>query len=911
MDFEPSDGARVTGTTLCFDPSHDGPPPVLNGHMPLVGREAETGILHRVLADPTAPSLLLSGPLGVGRTRLLREAVRIARGLDRRTVLVTGTGAGVPLGPLAHVVPPVAGAPDQFVLLQHALAALRGDGDHPVVAVDDAHRLDESTRLVLEQLVLTGTATVVAAERSDGVPDDRLRTLGDDVRPLAIAALTDSATDRLLIEMLGGDVESRTAQRLRDLVGGTPLFLRELVREGYDSGRLTRHAGPWRWDGPMEPPQRLGAFLLARLGTDERALLEQLADGPAPDPTVPSGPAGRDALAELHRQQLVRTDQDGHVAVPPFVAAVVAATAAPIAPTGGGPDAPPGPGAAAARANRELDHQRAERLARQALDDDPDATAHLELVEALRWQDRTDELRSLLDATAARVLRSSEGRARLALTRALLARRTGESALAAAEAALGAEPDGAASPACAEPGPATAVLEAAARLDGIAWPRPGCLDRAAPGSRVVATSAHDPDAGPTAEPHPDDTGAVLPAGPGRPHNPWEALATASRAGRLAAAGRPAQALDAVARARAALDDDPTGQTEPALARLLLVDAELSALRVAGRSDDVERAADDAHRRNLAAPDWAGDAWIAWHRGRAALGRGDLATASRWLAESRAGTARRDPLGLDADCTATLALVHVLSGDHTRARSLLDGLPEPVPPAARAAVERARTWLRASRRTTTAAPLSALLTEAQAAASRGDLVTEVVLLHDVARLGHPGRVADRLAAVAAQSPAPLLRLFASHATARTTTTSDTGARLDHVATDLAAAGARLDAADVAAAAAAAHHDAGDPRRSSASAARATELAGPCGARTPALDRLVRPRLTRREREIAELAAEGASNAEAARRLVVSVRTVETHLAHAYTKLGIDGRADLPGALPAAAGQVTDPRPRPGR
>ena len=60
-----------------------------------------------------------------------------------------------------------------------------------------------------------------------------------------------------LVEMLGGDVESRTAQRLRDLVGGTPLFLRELVREGYDSGQLTRHAGPWRWDGPMEPPQRV------------------------------------------------------------------------------------------------------------------------------------------------------------------------------------------------------------------------------------------------------------------------------------------------------------------------------------------------------------------------------------------------------------------------------------------------------------------------------------------------------------------------------------------------------------------------------------------------------------------------------------------------------------------------------
>ncbi|MBP2370970.1 helix-turn-helix transcriptional regulator [Pseudonocardia parietis] len=866
----------VARTTTSSGPRHDGPPPVLGGDPPLVGRETEIAVLHEVLADPGAPGLLLSGPLGVGRTRLLREAVRIARGLGRRAVLVTGTGAGVPLGPLAHVVPPVPGDPDGFARMQHALVALRGDGDHPVVAVDDAHRLDDLTRVVLVQLALAGDATVIATERSDRAPDDRLRTLGDDVRPLAVAPLTGSDTDRLLRGMLGGDVEARTAQRMRDLVHGTPLFLRELVRDGYENGRLTRHAGPWRWDGPLEPPNRLGAFLLAGLGADERELLEQLACGVA---AGPAGSVGRDVFATLHRRQLIRTDRDGQVAVPPFVAAVVAGTAAPVALAGGGPD----PIATAARANRELDHQRAERIARRALDDDPDAGAHLELVEALRWQDRVDELRPLLDATADRV-RTAEGRARLALTRALLARRAGESALAAAETALDTEPDGAAPPASTGPGriAAVAVLEAAARLDGLALPRTGYPDRTSSGMRDVPATA--------------DAGAGAPAGQDLPEGPWKALAAASRAGRLAATGRPAEALDAVARARSALDEDPAGQAESALTRLLLIDAELSALRVAGRSDDLERAADDAHRRNLAAPDWAGDAWIAWHCGRAALVRGDLDAAGRWLAEARAGTARRDPLGLAADCTATLALVRVLSGDHARARSLLAGLSEPVPLAARAAVERARTWLRAGR--TAAAPVGALLTEARAAASRGDLVTEAVLLHDVARLGWPGRVADRLAAVAARSRSPLLHLFAAHAAASTATTPDTGARLDRVAADLAAAGVRLDAADVAAAAAAAHHRAGERRRSAASAARATELAGSGGTRTPALDRLVRPRLTPREREIAALAAEGASNAEVAHRLVVSVRTIETHLAHAYAKLGVDGRADLLEALPAA-------------
>lgn len=51
------------------------------------------------------------------------------------------------------------------------------------------------------------------------------------------------------------------------------------------------------------------------------------------------------------------------------------------------------------------------------------------------------------------------------------------------------------------------------------------------------------------------------------------------------------------------------------------------------------------------------------------------------------------------------------------------------------------------------------------------------------------------------------------------------------------------------------------------------------------------LTAREREIAELAATGASNRDISAQLYVSVRTVENHLATIYRKLGIKTRAEL--------------------
>jgi two-component system, NarL family, response regulator NreC len=51
------------------------------------------------------------------------------------------------------------------------------------------------------------------------------------------------------------------------------------------------------------------------------------------------------------------------------------------------------------------------------------------------------------------------------------------------------------------------------------------------------------------------------------------------------------------------------------------------------------------------------------------------------------------------------------------------------------------------------------------------------------------------------------------------------------------------------------------------------------------------LTQREREVLRLLALGHTNAEAAERLHLSVRTVETHRANLQAKLGVTGRADL--------------------
>jgi len=63
----------------------------------------------------------------------------------------------------------------------------------------------------------------------------------------------------------------------------------------------------------------------------------------------------------------------------------------------------------------------------------------------------------------------------------------------------------------------------------------------------------------------------------------------------------------------------------------------------------------------------------------------------------------------------------------------------------------------------------------------------------------------------------------------------------------------------------------------------------------LDRSGPDPLTRREREVAELAAAGRSNRAIADELFVSIRTVENHLQRVYDKLGVSGRRELADTL----------------
>jgi DNA-binding NarL/FixJ family response regulator len=135
------------------------------------------------------------------------------------------------------------------------------------------------------------------------------------------------------------------------------------------------------------------------------------------------------------------------------------------------------------------------------------------------------------------------------------------------------------------------------------------------------------------------------------------------------------------------------------------------------------------------------------------------------------------------------------------------------------------------------------------------------------------------------------------------------RLDEALADL---GAAVDAADRAGAAGfvaeAQYHRAlayrarggpGDHDRAVAAVGDAARLVGALGM-TPWIERVTalrerlrpaRPDLSPREAEVAALVAEGLTNRQIAARLVLSERTVESHVQHVLTKLGFGSRSQV--------------------
>ena len=291
-------------------------------------------------------------------------------------------------------------------------------------------------------------------------------------------------------------------------------------------------------------------------------------------------------------------------------------------------------------------------------------------------------------------------------------------------------------------------------------------------------------------------------------------------------------------------------------------------------------------------------WLVVALGRNAMLTGRLETAQRWLAEGVARCQHRDG-GPRRVVLSLLAAAAAWMGDRDAATAAVDEL-EALDPFAHLPGEQllGPAWAAAARGDL-ARGVDILLDGADDISQTGHRFMEAWLLHDACRLGRQD-VADRLRTLADLCDGNLVPAWAAHASAVASGQPD---GLVDAANRFEAMGALLFAAEAATGAAHAFQRHGQQRAAAAQRARAAALLGSCESpRTPGLvtsDSLVP--LTRREREIAVLAAQGTTSPEIAAKLYLSVRTVNNHLQRAYIKLGVSNRSELADAVALASGQ----------
>lgn len=817
-------------------------------------------------------SVVVTGEAGIGKTHLVNTALRAGapegtRVVDLTPVVLDGAGHSsldhllggrdVRLDPAAAAEAlwewSSAGAPTERVLLR----------------LENAHLVDDAGLAVVERLAARPEVTVVMTTRADPCLGPLLAGL-DDVARFTVRPLDNAGVETLLVEVLGGFPTADTVHRLWVATRGNPLYLCELVRDQRERGRLVSDDGIWVWTGTPTLSLRLldsAVHDLSHLTQDERDVVELAAiAGPVPGERISE--ATRARLLRLGMLRPTRSAQGQDPAryeiVHPIQADVICAligTRRRRELLGRADDWTSRPEPETADLVRSVARSLSARV----------AVAVPEVLRACGQAVRADDPYAAIELTSAALLRATAGIDSVAI---LTTRADAHLHLNDTDAAL------------------SDLAEARTTLEGLevddqvidAYLRTVRLEAMVRhflssdlGSTLTTLSAAATWLGPRARDH---------EGAARALSAVEAL----RLAHLAWGGQHPEMLEpAVAMLRTAEHAaDLVPLLGPTLFALSLAGRTLESEQVSQQYLQVVRDHPSLHRWEpatfslsrfftlvLAGELTAAEAtspiasgmidMVSRHQrgGVLAAARGDWSAARHELRAANARLRRKDSLGILPYTLAVEAMVAAASGEAASARGLLEELratPRRCSQVAGAYLDLyaldALIWLHDARAAKVATRL------ARAAARDGHCAIELEALHRLAVTAGPAAVQDAVGTTPAHERVTWLAARVD------------GTRGEAVLTHLQALLARR------------------PGQLEEANGRLQEI----GLHLP---QLVPPaRLTRREVEIATLAAGGMTSRAIAQRLVLSVRTIDSHLAGAYAKLGVHSREGLQKALAAS-------------
>jgi DNA-binding CsgD family transcriptional regulator len=868
----------------------------------MVGREDEKNHVLTSMNRGPGGSVVLAGRAGVGKTRLAAAVLDDLghEGYVIERLVGTRAASRIPLGAIGALVArrdPGEGAGAgllQTMAGVHRALHEQADGRPMVIAVDDAHCLDDASAAVIHQLVVAGIASVLITVRTGEPAPDAVTAVWKDglAEIIELQPMADRDLRDLLEAVLDGPVDEHTALELVRSCDGNCLFLRELVRTAIDDGSLELDRGLWRLRRPVAPGPRLINLVEARLldlPPETRDVLELTAVGEPMPLVLLEGLVSAKALADAARRELIDVEVDGRRSVArlghPLYGDVVRARL-------------PWLGL---------------RARCRTLADALDATGFRRRDDVLRYV--TWRLDAALGVDGDRLMaateRAQEGGDMTAVERFVSA--------AVEAGTVPADKQVSAHVALAEAlnhrhrfkdslallGSVTPTNEMETVALG-AWTSYTLFlsGRGDDGEAHVASVLADVEL-PMSRVHLKMTRVRIVAARGRPvealHLLDEVLGTAEaaemaawvysiQAPALAFAGRFAEAAEM---AEGGINSH-WGRMTPSRFGVEWAHATLEMVAI-GRGDFNEAAALARQRvetgLNLGHASWR-------RQGAAALGwalfmKGAVTQALPYLIEAIDDARWLDYNGTRSFAWSGLAGSYVLAGDLDRAaETLTRAAKDPRPVRWFEPLMAIAPALLAHRRGLPSEARSILSGTLDETRRDVNMQTGLYVAMTASRVGAPDLALPYLEAVieAGWADGPLPDLLLRQARALI---DRDPAGLERVADGLEAGGMILPAIEMLVAAADIEAGGGRSRPALAARARAQRLTEQCpGVDFGFLDRPTTPaRLTSRELEVASLAAVGLSSAEIAERLHLSVRTVDTHLGRVYLKLGVAGRAEL--------------------
>ncbi|WP_239342052.1 LuxR family transcriptional regulator [Frankia sp. CiP3] len=293
---------------------------------PFIGRADQVREIVATLKRSASPGLIVAGTSGVGKTRLVDEAVcalpphfvtvrmhptRILHRMSFEVLDAIYPAGSSRRGP--HNTPKW-----EAERIRRYAESLTGDG-RLVLVVDDLQFLDPQSAAALHLVAGKPRIHILATVNVDEPADDEVKDLWRD-RVLVrhdLAPLGDPNVRDLLQRVLGGPVHARTVSELRSITGGNLVLLEALITAGKVAGTLGQHDGVWVWSGqPLLGNSAIdtlsGRFERAGAEAEAVTVLEYLALSEPIGVTVLVALTSAAAVEEAEAARLIRVERNDH-----------------------------------------------------------------------------------------------------------------------------------------------------------------------------------------------------------------------------------------------------------------------------------------------------------------------------------------------------------------------------------------------------------------------------------------------------------------------------------------------------------------------------------------------------------------------------------------------------------------------